>query len=460
MKALISYFRKNQSLLSIVLICLTITEVHLNLMRHKQRQVITWDVAGYYSYLPAAFIEHDLKLSFINAENQQDYYGVKYAYLDDAAGNHVFKYSMGMAVLYAPFFFTAHLLAEPLGYTDDGYSEIYHLLIEYSGLFYLLFGLLFLRRLLRMYYSESITAICLFTIFFGTNLLCYTTIDPAMSHAYTFSLFAALLYYVVAYYQSPKWSHIFILGVLSGLIVLIRPLNVFFLLAIVLVGVTNIATLKQRLNFIKTHYQHALLFVLITGLTVSPQLLYWHTVTGHFLVFSYGAEGFFFGNPHILECLLGFRKGWLIYSPVFFFSLAGLYAMRTQRSKDFLSLHLILLPLYIYVIASWWCWWYGGSFSLRPMIDLYPLLTVSLAACIFRIQSLTKTPRYIFSVMLVCMIALNIYQTFQYKYNIIHYDAMTARSYMNTLGKMSRSETDTSLLDHPDYDRALKGLGD
>lgn len=460
MKALVLYLNKHLSALVIAFICLTVTEVHLNLTRHKSRNVISWDVVGYYSYLPASFIDKDLKLGFINPQNHHQYYGIKYAYLDDAQGNHVFKYPMGMAVLYAPFFLTAHALAGPLGYTPDGYSEIYQLFIEYSGLFYLFFGLIFLRRVLRMYYSETITALSLFVIYFGTNLLCYSTLDPAMSHSYSFSLLAALLYYVTRYYQNPKLSFMLISGLLLGLIILVRPPNILFGLLILLVGVRHVSDLKRRLLFMAKHYGHLLALLLVVMLVLLPQLLYWHYVTGRYLVFSYGEEGFFFDKPRLLQCLFGFRKGWLIYSPVFFFALAGLYVMRRQPSGVFLSTLLVLLPLYLYIVSSWWCWWYGGSFSLRPMIDLYPLLCFPLAACLAKIASLAKTPRYLFSGLLALLVALNICQTFQYKYNIIHYDAMTFRSYLNAFTKTERKATDTSLLDHPDYEKALKGLGD
>lgn len=457
MKALLLYLKKHLSAFVIVLIGLTVTEVHLNLMRHQHRNVITWDVVGYYSYLPATFIDKDLKLSFITPGNHRQYYGIRYAYLDDAQGNHVFKYPMGMAALYAPFFLAAHALAEPLGYTPDGYSEIYHLFIEYSGLFYLLFGLVFLRRVLLLYYSETMTALSLAVIFFGTNLLYYSTAEPAMSHSYTFSLFAALIYCVTAYYQRPRLSLILVSGLLLGLIALVRPPNLLFGLLILLWGVRSFAGLKERLLFLIARYGHMLALLLVLALVVFPQLLYWRYVTGHYLVFSYGDEGFFFDQPHLMECLLGFRKGWLIYSPVFFFALAGLFMMRRQRSTVFLSTLLVLLPLYLYIVSSWWCWWYGGSFGLRPMIDLYPLLCIPLAACLARIAGLARTARRLFSGLLVFLVVLSICQTFQYKYNIIHYDAMTFRSYLNVFAKTERKATDTTLLDYPDYEKALRG---
>lgn len=458
MKSVLAYIRHKPSVISIILICLTITEVHLNLVRYQSKSVIIWDAIGYYCYLPATIIKKDVKLSFINDQNKQEYDGIKYVYVNDKNGNHIIKYSMGMAVLYAPFFLVAHALAGPLGYNPNGYSEIYHFFIEFSGLFYLLFGLIYLRKLLLMYYSETITAISIFVMTFGTNLLSYTTVDCVMSHSYTLSLFSIFLYCIVKYYQIPKTKYIIALAILLGLIILIRPLNSLLAIAIVFIGINNKQELKNRFLFFIKHYKQAILFVCLTFLVVSPQLLYWKYVTGHYLVFSYGKEGFFFGHPHILDCLFSFRKGWLIYSPLFLFVFPGLYFIRKQSAKGFYSLHVILLPLYLYIVASWWCWWYGGSFGLRPMIDLYPLLVFPLAAFFYRISTLKKTNTRIWFGIISLLVALNIYQTFQYKYRIIHYDAMTFKAYVNAFGKMDKKYIDNSLLRDPDYEKAILGL--
>ena len=169
-----------------------------------------------------------MKLSFINADNEQNYQGIKYVYVDDKNGNHVIKYSMGMAVLYSPpqFFIVAHALAGPLDYNHvikysmgmavlyapfflqrtpwpalwinpDGYSEIYHFFIEFSGLFYMLFGFIYLRKLLLLYYSEKITTISIFCYFLWNQLAllfnCRACHEPFL---YLFSFFnISLLYY-------------------------------------------------------------------------------------------------------------------------------------------------------------------------------------------------------------------------------------------------------------------------
>ena len=81
---------------------------HLEYLRY----VISWDVFGYYLYLPAAFIKHDLALEKFSwvLEIQKHYEPSDTLYQlfntpHDGQNTWVIKYSMGAAILFAPFFF-------------------------------------------------------------------------------------------------------------------------------------------------------------------------------------------------------------------------------------------------------------------------------------------------------------------------------------------------------------------
>src|ERR1700752_1126682 len=272
-KKIITYFKNFPSVAVILTFCLVVIEVHLNLARYNTDNVFKWDVVGYYSYLPATFIDKDLKLSFITPKNEVTYNGTKYGYVDDRHGNHILKYPMGMSVLLAPFFLIAHFLAEPLGYTQDGFSTIYQLLIEFSGLFYLLFGLLFLRKLLLQFYSEKITAISLLLILFATNLFYYATVEPVMSHSYSFAVFSGFLFYAYEFHKKLTYKNALIAGFLFGLIVLIRPVNIFFILPFLLINLNSFKAFRERLLFAKTHLRYFIFFAIASFLVILSQLL-------------------------------------------------------------------------------------------------------------------------------------------------------------------------------------------
>ena len=101
-------------------------------------KIINWDVTSYYSYLPATFIYGDLTLEFLKKypekkfeEHHQFFYQIA------PNGNRVCKFTMGMAILYSPFFFLAHGCAHLFNYIADGFSLPYEFFLNLSCLFYL-----------------------------------------------------------------------------------------------------------------------------------------------------------------------------------------------------------------------------------------------------------------------------------------------------------------------------------
>ena len=117
-----------------------------NNWNYKDR-VITWDIISYYDYLPAAFIYKDITLDFLeNNPGDRNYifwYGVA------PNGSKYIKMSMGLAFLYAPFFFLGHLGAYIFNYHTGGFSEPYKMALVFSCIFYIWLGLFFLKKLLN-----------------------------------------------------------------------------------------------------------------------------------------------------------------------------------------------------------------------------------------------------------------------------------------------------------------------
>lgn len=85
-----------------------------------ERKVIVSDATYYYSYLPAFFIHADPAFEFAQKDTSK-YGGVIYLEVNELGRNNV-RTTMGVAYLYAPFFFIGHGLAHVLGEETDGYS--------------------------------------------------------------------------------------------------------------------------------------------------------------------------------------------------------------------------------------------------------------------------------------------------------------------------------------------------
>src|SRR3990170_1398176 len=120
---------------------------------------ISWDASGYYHYLPATFIYHDLKKQKFMAEINEKYMpspALDQTYDHQPSGNKVNKYAIGQAVLFSPFFFLAHGYALLTGTIPaDGYSLPYQFAIWFGGLLFSVLGLIWLRKVLMGYVTDN-----------------------------------------------------------------------------------------------------------------------------------------------------------------------------------------------------------------------------------------------------------------------------------------------------------------
>jgi hypothetical protein len=435
---------------------ISVIDVLLNQERWKSKNVLDCDIGQYYSYLPASFYEGDLSLSFlndtINQKTEQRYYTPNKA----PNGNYVIKMTMGMALSYLPFFTIAHCYAVNGGAEADGFSEPYQFGVQFSSLFYFLIGLIFLNKILRHYFSERITLITIGCICFGTNVYYNLTIGAGMSHIFTFSLMAIFIYQTLLWYRLPTIKSALVLGLVGGLIVLVRPVNMLIVVIFILYDVKRFSDLKVRLTFLLENMRFVLLMISCAVLVCLPQLLYWKQVSGDYFFNSYIVEHFYFFNPHIFYGLFSFRKGWLIYTPMMAFALFGFYFLK-EKLVTFKFMIPLFFLIYIYVVFSWWCWWYGGTFGQRPLIDIYPLLAIPMAAFFEHTNNLKKLKRTGIYILVVLFILLNFFQTIQAKYNIIHYDSMTRANYFEVFFSTSKKPDREKYLQHPDNEKALRG---
>lgn len=445
------------SKLSILIITIVVIYVQLNIKYWQRKEkVICWDIISYYAYLPATFIYHDISLDFM--DNYKGSHEFVFWPSKAPNGKKVIKTSMGLSILYAPFFFVGNVYAKYSSYDAGGYSAPYKFMLIISSLFFLLLGLYYLRKVLLIYFNKQVTAFTILLIFFATNLHYYSTIEATMSHVYNFGLIATFIWYTACWHKEPTFKFAVFLGILSGLISLARPTNSLIGLIFILWDVSNLNQIWNKLVLFIKRWYDIMIIIVLAILIWAPQLLYWKMQTGNFFYFSYGNdENFFFANPQIINGLFGFRKGWFIYTPIMFFAVIGIFFMKEKLKKLRLSITLFQI-INIYIILSWWCWWYGGCFGQRSFIDTYALMAIPLAAFIAHFYKLLGWYKKAIIGFVIVFILHGIYQTNQYYYGAIHWDAMTIKAYSKSFGKVYPPENFEQYLNHPDYDKAKLGI--
>ena len=444
------------SLLALALLFVLMVQARLwmpNWDTHNVQAVLTWDALGYYIYLPARFIYHDLRHFAFMDGIMREYAPTSSFYQAfqvpaAPAGELVTKYTCGLALLETPFFWLGHWAAGWLRYKQDGFSPPYQVAIALGGVLYGLLGLALLRRVLLRYFSDVATTLVLATLVLGSNYLQYSVFDSAMAHTYTFAGYALLLWLCARYFARPRRLEAFGIGLALGLLVLMRPSEAVAAVLPMLWGVGSVAAARARLALLLTRWPDVALLALGGLLGVLPQGLYWHWATGHWLFYSYGDQHFSWLRPHLWDVLFSFRKGWLIYSPLLLLVLAGFWPLwRQHRGLAVPALAFFVLNLW--VVSAWDIWWYGGSIGQRALVQSYAVLALPWAAAVAWLLAPGRAGawRAAAASAAVLLVTLNLFQHWQYQRSIIHPEEMNKHYYFAVFGKTSPSMADYAQLD-------------
>lgn len=448
----LSVFPGRLSLLAVLAIAALYCVRYNSLRSWMEKDPITWDQGDYYAYLPTFLIYGDADLAIV--EQDRATYGERFKHFISAKGKPVFRMTMGVALMNVPFFLAGHIWALNSDFPADGYSPPYYKMMWLSGIVYSLLGLLLLRKLLLLHFNDTAVALTLISVGAATNLMNYATYDVLMSHAISFFLVILFMHFTVAFHKRESVWNTLALGLVWGVITLIRPTNFLVLFFFVLYDVQSFSTLAGKVKRLLGSPRFLLFFGVAALLVFLPQLLYWQRQTGSWLFYSYGEKGsFFFLHPRIADGLFSYRKGWLLYTPVMVLALAGI-PLLYQKNKQLFASVVVTFILAVYVMFSFWCWWYGGSFGCRPIVEYYGLLAIPMAA-VFAAVSVKKAPLSVVVFFVAGCIWLNIKQQQLYRDGLIHWDSMSKAFYWDV---MLGRPLDVAKLDVPDYEQgALTG---
>lgn len=438
--------RYRQIVLTILMGILVLSAIYYHGIFRESINVITWDVFGYYVYLPAVFEYGDLsQFAFVNGLNEQ------YKFSSDIYQINADRmpiYTMGLALLMLPFFLIAHLIASlNPGWASDGLSAPYQWMIVLGCLFWVCIGLFSLWKWLSHYFDKKVVAICLSLIVLGTNLFCYTTVESGMPHAFLFGLYAVLLQATHRWHASPstKWS--VIMATCMALLCLSRPSEIVCFLIPLFYPLPSKGSFQSKWAMIRLNYKQVVLIVVVFLIWMVPQVGFWLWRTGQFVYNAYSEAGhqFDFDKPHIIKGLFSYRKGWLVYTPLMLSSILGIVMLWMKRSNHRWMVTFFFI-LNLYFVLSWHIWWYAGSFGMRALVQSYALLSFPIAFLLN--EALRKRlSASVLNLIIVTGILLNLFQTWQYTMRILTFDEITETFYWKSFLKTSRDKTLLKFLD-------------
>lgn len=380
--------------------------------RHSRSKIYTYnsqlmsDKAGYYVYLPAFFI---YKFNVNKFPAKIDSLTGNGFYLNHSANKVQSKYPVGTALLECPFFLIANSFVYLVGEEPDGFNKTYQNFIDICAVFYLLLGLLFLSKLLTKYYPKTIVTVSIILISLGTNLFYYTIFEGGYSHVYSFSLFSVFLYLFDIERNKPNRYNWFGLVAICSLIILVRQMNILFILIAFISFDTQFKLVKGKkiIDWVVA--------IFICLVVLSPQIIYNFYLTKGPYFYSYQNEHFIYlFAPKIKEVLFGYKNGWITTNLIHVFTVLGtvlLYKKNKQISIGIMSMLIVCTYLY----ASWWSYELGCAYGHRGFIDIYPMLTIGLAEFCLIVDKINKKPiRNIIFILVILCVILNIKYIYTY----------------------------------------------
>lgn len=329
---------------------------------------------------------------------------------------------IGVAVLMLPFFLLAHALTLWSNLPPDGFSLYYQMAASVSGLCYGAAGLAILGRVLERHVPVGVVLATLATITFGTNYFHYLTLDATFSHAYGFFLVAALLWVTERWWSSPDRASTLLLGLVVGALFLVRHSH---LLLVLIPALYRPSGLWER----RTAIAGAGLVALAVAF---PQLAIYKAVTGSWIISPYSLlpATMRFGSPEITGVLFWLPKGLFFWSPVLLLTVAGMFLLRGSLHAFRWSTLVVFVTL-TWLVGSWYDWQFGGSFGHRGFTDVLPLLSIPMAAALYRLTSAPPSFRVAGIGLVAACVALSMFQMLQYWNGHIPFQNTTWPEYLS-----------------------------
>jgi hypothetical protein len=191
-----------------------------------------------------------------------------------------------------------------------------------------------------------------------------------MSHVYSFGLISVFLYHSERLVASADPRRLIYSAAIMGLIILVRPNNVFAALLVFM----WFRSFRQASDFFRALLRNRFFYVslLLTVSIVFFQSMVWYLQSGKFFHQTYKADGFYWLHPQPLKMLFGFEAGFFIYTPLCLLLLGGLVVMYRQNRFSFGVIAGFLLALF-YFFSAYCSYTFFDGLGIRVLVDYYAL---------------------------------------------------------------------------------------
>lgn len=358
--------------------------------------VLTADGPGYFSYLRSVIFDGDLdfrneytRLGYCREAHTPTELVCQFPYIENPTSTGLLgnPFSVGPALLWAPFYLAGHvfsLLASGAGFqvSVDGYGYLYEFSLSVASVAYVTVGCILTYRVCRRYFSPCASLLAVVGLFLASSLLHYTVAAPYMSHGVSY--FAVSLFLFLWHPpRSRTYTQWILLGLSVGVMTLVRWQNVLYLSMLAIEGIQAIGTAGagRRAAILQQYVKGGVVVVLVGAAAFLPQMLAWNTLYGTPMTMPQGGAFFDWLHPVLLQYLFSTWHGLYTWHPIILLATLGLITLwRRDRTVVTALVVPLLLQWYLNSAATDWAW--QTSFGARKFVSGIPLLALGMAAVV------------------------------------------------------------------------------
>lgn len=354
------------------------------------RPTMSADGVEYYAYLRSLAVDHDIEFTneYVGPEVPFERVPTWLARVRSPTGYAQNLASVGPAIVAAPFYLVADQIARAgrafgEDWTLDGYSLPYITLFNLASTVSLPLTAWLCYLIARRLADREIALLVAVSLVAGSAIVDYGLFEAHYPHAMAATTVAAFLYWWLRTRPERSARAWAILGVLAGLMALMYWINAILLLlpALDLLPPFWRALKARDWRAIAAMVGGGLVFLAAMLLTFSPQMIAWQILYGSLFTIPHGASFAEPGGFKALEMIFSPEHGQLLWAPITVVGMLGMGWYVARRRWEG-ALVLGAFALYFLYNATLGSWHGGGSFGLRRIANVLPLLAPGLA-CLF-----------------------------------------------------------------------------
>ena len=382
------------------------------------------DGVGYYSLIRAPLIEHafhfenDWRVGFpaiqVGTPNGTDSKGFLGYTRTGHLGNY---YSVGPAILWAPFLIVAHvavLAANAMGahIAADGFSRPYIFAMAIGTAVYAFLALILAFRIACRYVEAQWATLATIGIWLASSFPAYLYVFPSWSHVQSAFAVGLFVWYWDGTRGQLKLRRWALLGLAAALMINVYYVNALFLLLPFFETCSSFWRMlrgsSEDRNRFAALVRANFVFAAACVVGLAPTLITKLIIFGSPFRSGYtNVSQWHWSSPHLLGVLFSSDHGLLLWTPIIIPAIAGLIA-GWKRIGDLAKYSLVVLAIFTYVVASHVYWDGVASFGNRFFISFTPIFVAGLANALKLFAGIWRKPRsgFIRAAVIVAILAI------------------------------------------------------